>query len=377
MADQESISHLRSGPVAWNRWRATWKTLRGPDLRGLDLRRAYLRGANLSGADLRRANLREATLEGADLRQSRLDGACLRSANIRSANLQNATLREAELVWANLTGTNLASSDLQAADLSGANLRSADLTRTLVDYARFEGAIFGDTRLIRVDLSLATGLDDAHHAAPSSIGVDTLYASNGSIGRRFLQGCGVPSVMIEYIPSLTVVSAIEFYSAFLSYSAADSDFADRLGELLRQHGISVWRDVHGLVPGDDVDLQIDRAIKDADRVLLLCSSTSLTSWWVDRELSKAFEKERRLWNTGRLPKGLRIVVPIDVDGYLFGDDSDHHAIAELRRTHAARFGSSLDDASFARAADGVLRALRPVDDRVRLLSRGKLSIPET
>ena len=57
------------------------------DLRGANLREAYLRGATLWGADLREANLRGATLWGADLRGANLWGADLRGANLLGADL--------------------------------------------------------------------------------------------------------------------------------------------------------------------------------------------------------------------------------------------------------------------------------------------------
>jgi hypothetical protein len=76
--------------------------LGGADLRGADLRDAYLRGADLRGADLRDAylggaDLRGADLRGADLRDAYLGGADLRDAYLRGADLRGADLRDAYL----------------------------------------------------------------------------------------------------------------------------------------------------------------------------------------------------------------------------------------------------------------------------------------
>jgi hypothetical protein len=46
------------------------------------------------------------------------------------------------------------------------------------------------------------------------------------------------------------------------------------------------------LPGQKVHDEIDRGIRLWDKVLLCCSKASLSSWWVDKEVGHAFEKER-------------------------------------------------------------------------------------
>jgi uncharacterized protein YjbI with pentapeptide repeats len=62
------------------------------NLRGANLRDAYLGGADLGGANLRDANLGGANLGGADLRDAYLGDADLGGANLRGANLGGADL---------------------------------------------------------------------------------------------------------------------------------------------------------------------------------------------------------------------------------------------------------------------------------------------
>jgi len=60
----------------------------------------------------------------------------------------------------------------------------------------------GVTILVAIDLSQSKGLESVKHIAPSSIGVDTLYKSQGKIPEEFLRGCGLPEDFITYLPSL-------------------------------------------------------------------------------------------------------------------------------------------------------------------------------
>ena len=60
--------------------------------------------------------------------------------------------------------------------------------------------------------------------------------------------------------------------------------------------------------------RIDHGIKLWDKVIICCSEASLTSWWVDKGLDRALQKDERLWKE-RQEKVLAII-PVDLDGYV-------------------------------------------------------------
>src|SRR5215204_5490480 len=119
--------------------------LRGADLQGANLQRAYLQEANLYGAYLQEAYLEEADLLGANLQEAYLQEANLQRANLFRANvegadLQGANLQRASLYEANLIGAYLQEANLQEAYLQGANLQEAYLQEAYLQEANLEGA---------------------------------------------------------------------------------------------------------------------------------------------------------------------------------------------------------------------------------------------
>lgn len=151
--------------------------------------------------------------------------------------------------------------------------------------------------------------------------------------------------------------AIEFYSCFISYTHADKSFARRLHDALQGRGIRCWLDEHQLLPGADIHEEVDRGIRLWDKMLLCCSKDSLTSWWVNYEIEKAFEKEQRLMKE-RGEKALALI-PLNLDGYLFSKEFHGGAAHTLRSRLAADFmGWATDDKKFEEQFERLVRALR-------------------
>ncbi len=369
MANLKHLEVLKRGVTVWNEWRGAEFSVE-PDLSG-----ANLELAELNGADLHAVNLSRAHLLWARLIDARLIGA-----NLNEANLSGARLSSARLIGADLSGANLWGADLRKAELSRANLRGAQLNEARLSRARLDGADLSETRLIRADLrgahltetdlhraqigqtvfgnndlSSVKRLETVIHRGRSTIGVDTLYKSEGRIPDVFLRGVGLPETFISYLPSL-IAQPIEFYSCFVSYSHADKSFARCLHDRLQSLGIRCWLDEHELLPGDKVYTEVDRGIRLWDKVLLCCSKDALTSWWVDNEIKIAFDKEQQLWR--ERGKEILALIPLNLDDYLFSQWQSGLA-TEVKARLAADFGGwERNSKLFENQFERLVRALR-------------------
>lgn len=345
------ISHFRRA----NLFRAD---LSGADLSGADLTDADLREANLRAADLTKANLNGANLAGAFAGNANLSQANLLAANLRNASFSHANMSEANFMVAHLggsdlSGANLSKANLTRAQLSGVNLRRADLsgarltgahlTKSYLLEARFveadligtdfSGARVGITVFANVNLSRVTGLESVDHRGPSHISMDTFILSEGKIPEIFLRGCGLSDADIEYaklsnpdlgmeeinkilrkIHDLRAAQALQIYPLFISYSQANSQFVDEIGNRLAEKGIRFWRDTHDMNAGK-VEKQVDRGIRQNLKVLLILSEQCIESDWVKQELTEVKKLEKEMghlvlcpvaldggWKTGRWPK---------------------------------------------------------------------------
>jgi len=350
MANEEHLARLTQGVEVWNAWRFYYPEIR-PDLYEADLGRMHLSEVNLRGADLKGADLGEADLAKADLY-----GADLKEAGLVEADLYGADLREADVRGANLSDARLASADLRGADFSGADLRGANLTDAALIRANLTKAKMEWTILADVDLSTVRGLETVRHYGPSTIGIDTLYRSQGNIPEAFLRGAGVPDEMITYTKSL-VGRPFEHNSCFISYSSKDEEFAEHLYADLQNKGVRCWFAPHDVQGGRKLHEQIDQAIHVHERLLLILSSYSMQSEWVKTEIAKARQREVEEQRQVLFPVRL---VPFEAirAWECFDADTGKDSAREIREFFIPDFSNWKDHDAYRTAFQRLLRDLK-------------------
>jgi len=353
LGNQRYIAALKLGITALSDWNEQ-NPIEARDARGADLRGVNLSGADLTGTNFgaMRPNEMPVSLEGAKLRNATLQGVNLRMANLRDADLRNADLSGSQLSivdfrFADLRGANLSSCILIATDLDRARLKDVDLRHSIVGHTHFTG----------VDMSEISGLQTLKHEYPSTLDIDTLINSSGTLPKIFLEGCGVPDSFIASLGVLShALSPVQRYSCFISFSWADKDFAEALHASLRTAGVRVWFAPEDMKGGQKLYEQVEGAIESHDRLLLVLSEESIKSDWVQTELRRALAAEKQ--------NGRRKLFPIRIcdmrslrNWKCFDSDSGKDMAIQVREYFIPDFSDWRSTESFKHAMERLLRDL--------------------
>ncbi|NMW21782.1 MAG: toll/interleukin-1 receptor domain-containing protein [Chlorobiaceae bacterium] len=267
---------LQKGVDEWNRWRED-NPLVTP----------MLEGAKLTGRDLRGINLSNAYLGNADLCGARLSKADLYQTEFWQANLSHADFTDSELAGAKFHNANLSE-----ANFTKTRLYRVDFIGSIFNGTKFFQAVCGVTTFSDVELDSALDLDSAFHVAPSHVDSLTLSKVQMTRTREFLNRCGVPARYIFDSPIIVPIEPL-YQSVFISYSHNDESSVDRLFHRLKATQMKVWYAPEEMKPGAKLHEQIDAAIEEYDRLVLILSESSMNSRWVATEIRKARRKELR------------------------------------------------------------------------------------
>lgn len=336
------------------------------NLSGAYLTSVHLREIKLTGANLSNVNLSAAHLSNVDLSGVKLDGATLQSARIFKSNLSNvnfsktnvfnsnfeySTLNDASFVGCELFGANFSGSDLSNVDLSGAILYRTNFTAANLDNTNFSNSNLGETIFGLTNLGMAMNLEEVKVDAPCSIDFQTIRASL-KIPKTFLIKIGLPELYVDYLPDFYQNEGIRFFPVFLSHSWEDKGFAHKIYEALIAKGVNVFFDEKKLKPGDLIYKSLNKAIDQYDKMILVCSKSSLESWWVSLELDYMLKKrtKHKLLNENFEP-----LIPITIDDFVY-QWSDARA-DEVRRYVIGDFKDWHDAVAFEKALGNLIHAL--------------------
>ncbi|WP_437498244.1 toll/interleukin-1 receptor domain-containing protein [Sorangium sp. So ce1099] len=332
--------------------------LSGADLSGVDLRHANLYGANLTGAKLRSAILHRADLTNADCSGADLFDARLSFANLTGTVLSGANLSYANLFNATINLTNLSNADLSSAGLAFAHI--SELSEAHLANAKFAGVRLADTLLVDVDLQhICEAEPPIDHEGPSVVDYRSILRSVQSPKLKdFLVRTGMPEILAEYTVDCALSLRTDIFkmlqSTFISYGAPDEPFARKLYEALHRNGVTTFFFPEHAEPGEKLHRMMRKGVNEHDRVILICSRSSLDRKGVLNELEEILTREAR-------DGGASYLIPIRLDDYVFtGWKPTNADVAQgVRDRVVADFeGAETDQAKFQAGLQKLIRALR-------------------
>ena len=224
-----------------------------------------------------------------------------------------------------------------------------------------------ETAFVDTDLSETIGLDTCRHLGPSTLDRRTL-AKSPHLPTAFLRGCGLSDLEIEFyklyqedlttsqitdigygIIRLRSDPAIQFHSCFISYSSKNDNFTRRLHDDLQNKGVRCWFAPEDLKIGDRIRPAIHDAIRFHDKLLLILSEHSVSSQWVEDEVERALEKERR--------EGPTVLFPIRLDDAVMEIDRGWPVTLRNSR-HIGDFRHWKDHEAYHRSFERLIRDLK-------------------
>ena len=119
---------------------------------------------------------------------------------------------------------------------------------------------------------------------------------------------------------------IQFYSCFISYASKDNSFAERLYADLQNTGVRCWFARKHMKIGDRIRDTIDQQIRLREKLLVILSSASIASPWVEDEVEAALEEERTS------PERRTVLVPIKIDNAV--EETNRAWVRTIKRTSA-------------------------------------------
>src|SRR5712692_5068242 len=186
------------------------------------------------------------------------------------------------------------------------------------------------------------------------MGSGTICRAGGNICEALLRGAGVPEAFITYMKSL-VVSPIEYYSCFISYSSKDEEFAKKLHRDLLGEQVRCWFAPEDLKIGDEIRPGIDEAIRIHDKLLIVLSENSVGSPWVRKEVETAFGKEIKFETEQKQRR--TVLFPIRLDDAAM--KTEEAWAADIRRMrHIGDFREWKDHDEYKEAFGRLMRDLK-------------------
>ncbi|BCS98682.1 hypothetical protein DSLASN_43140 [Desulfoluna limicola] len=112
---------------------------------------------------------------------------------------------------------------------------------------------------------------------------------------------------------IDVIEEVKLHkSLFISYGGKDEQVASSINDKIKSKGVLTWFFPDDATPGEKLHRMMFNGVNEYDRVLLICSESSLSRPGVTNEIERVLEREAK-------EGGSSILIPVTIDDYVYGD----------------------------------------------------------
>lgn len=197
-------------------------------------------------------------------------------------------------------------------DFSGSVFHDCNFRDCYFTECDFSGVEIANISFINCHFSSNKNIDLISSEKSSNIDYKTIFNSD-SFPDKFLISIGTPSEVLTLYKTYGGKNR-RFFRCFISHSSEDGSFAKKLHDDLQGSGISSWYAPENLKLGERIRDGLESAINESERIVLVLSSNSIKSHWVESEMETALELERKVGNRQSL------LIPITLDEGVWTED---------------------------------------------------------
>lgn len=300
--------------------------------------------ADFSGGHFTDAVIEQTRFKGCRLYGSTWDGSVLRGVEFIECDLRGASFRSSTLENTTFDASGLVLVSFEKARIDRTRFLNCDLK-----HVRIAGAIFQDCDIAPFERNAARALDGPvldWRTVCRSLRANNLVS--------FLVGYGMPEVIATYLVESAMALDPELLfrlmrTTFISYGGPDIQFAYELRNRLHKNGVRTFFFEVDAVAGERLHHVMRNGVNQYDRIILVCSSASLTRPGVRNEIEETLAREAR-------DGGATYLIPITLDDFVFSW-RDPLARPILDRV-VADFRGYEESRVFGQAISRLLRALR-------------------
>lgn len=334
------------------------------DVDGIDLAESIISTLEATSTTVVRGDFHRSWISRANLNDT-----VFRSCDFTGTHFGTTSIAGVTFEDCNLSYVGLAGSELSNVVFSACVMKDIRLDRTTGDHcaiidSQANLARIGGTTWLDSDLSSLCDASGIRFGGGATVDWKSIARSAAAVNlAAFLCGTGMHELFALFNADCARALSRDFSlarrmrSTFISYGATDAEFAINLRSRLQRNGVDVYIFAVDAIPGERLSDLMFCGINRYDRIIVVCSESSLKRSGVRNEIVETFAREAR-------DGGASYIIPVTRDDYVF--QSDDEIARRLRDRVIADFRPKVTPTGYVqddtRELIALLRALKTDPD---------------